>query len=369
MSRLNVLSKLLVIAQSARMLTQMAINAGFVPVAIDCFGDSDTRQLALDTLKVASLALADVLPAVEAMRKTHGLTHLVYGSGFEHCSETLDFLEKDWIVLGNSVEVFRCFQDKPAFFARLAALSIPHPETSFSSPEGGGNWLIKPMRGEGGTDITRYDPDASIKPGEWYWQRNLEGEAFSVLFLACRGQTKVLGFNRQWMMGIDDDHPFVFAGVASQTEVSLANQKLLSDWLAKLVGVYPLRGLGSLDFIVAEGRCHVLEINARIPASAQLYGESIFALHLRACLGIWDDTLVEQALPSAYRIIYAENTIRIPEDIVWPTWAADRPNGGAIIGKGQPICSIIAAEKSPRQVSEHLRRRQQIIENILNTGS
>ncbi|MDD1621716.1 MAG: ATP-grasp domain-containing protein, partial [Methylococcaceae bacterium] len=178
-----------------------------------------------------------------------------------------------------------------------------------------------------------------------------------------------LGFNRQWTTAIDDSHPFVFAGVASHAEVSVVNQKLLSDWLAKLAGVYPLRGLGSLDFIVVDGECYVLEINARIPASAQLYGTSIFALHLQACNGVLDGKAVEQVAPAAYQIIYAREMLRVPESVAWPTWAADRPVCGSIIGKGQPLCSIIAAGNSPRQVLERLRRRQQIIENILNTGS
>lgn len=370
MTSLKVPSKLLVIAQSARMLAQMAVDAGFMPVVIDCFADSDTRQLALHTLKVSSLRLVDVQPALEAMRKAHGLTHLVYGSGFEHCTETLAFLEQDWIVLGNTVEIFRRFQDKPAFFGRLAALTIPFPDTVFTPPADGGSWLTKPVRGEGGADITRYSPDVSAVPHDCYWQRYLEGESFSVLFVACRGQAKVLGFNRQWSTAnADDERPFLFAGVGSHAEVSVGHQSLLSEWLTKLAEEYSLRGLGSLDFIVKDDSCYVLEINARIPASAQLYGEAVFTLHLQACLGSLDGASVEQALPAAYRIIYAKNPVRIPESVDWPKWAADRPDGGAFIGKGQPICSIIAAGKSPRQVSKHLRRRQLIIENILNTGS
>lgn len=360
---------LLVIARSARMLAKMAVDAGFVPVAIDCFADTDTRRLALDAVKVPSLDLAGVRPAVDAMRGKYGLTHVVYGSGFEECTETLAFLEQDWVVLGNSVEVFKRFQDKPAFFDNLAALSIPCPETLFSPAIDGGNWLVKPMLGEGGVGIRRHDPNHAVNSSECYWQRFLEGEPLSVLFVACRGQANVLGFNRQWAVAIEQDQPFLFAGVANHADVSAEHRRQVSEWLTKLARIYPLRGLGSLDFIVAEGRCYLLEINARIPASAQLYDESVFTRHVQACLGVLEDADIEPPLPAAYQIVYAQKDTWIPCDVSWPDWAVDRPDGGAFIGKGQPICSIIATGKSPSQAAEHLRCRQQVIEKLLNTGS
>ncbi len=160
----------------------------------------------------------------------------------------------------------------------------------------------------------------------------------------------------------------MFAGVSNHAEVSVANQRLLAEWLAKLVRVYPLQGLGSLDFMLVDGRCYVLEINARIPASAQLYGQSVFIRHVQACLNVFDDADIGQVVPTAYQIIYAQRPIEIPESISWPDWVVDRPGIGAIIGKGQAICSIITKGENTRQVSELLHLRQRFIENILNTG-
>lgn len=370
--------KLLVIAQSARMLVQLTVDAGLRPVVIDCFADEDTRQSAVETIKVASLSLADVQPFVEAMRQRYGLTQVVYGSGFERHTETLDYLEKNWLVLGNSAGVFRRFQDKPAFFAQLAALAIRYPESLFSSPkgrnvawvghgeEGCGDWLLKPIRGEGGTDISVYASDRVGKSGEYYWQRHLPGQPMSALFLAMHGKFRILGFNRQWTAAIDADHPFVFAGVINRAELSAANRQLLSEWLEKLVGVYPLQGLGSLDFMLVDGQCYLLEINPRIPASAQLYGESIFSLHVQACGGVLGGGVLSK--PKAYQILYARNTIMIPEGLKWPEWVADRPVAGSLIGKGEPICSIIAVGKDAAQVEQRLRHRQNFIEKLFKTG-
>lgn len=359
--------KLLVIAQSARMPAQLAVNAGLRPVAIDCFADQDTRQIAVETWRVPSLALCDVRPVIEAIREKYGLTYLVYGSGFEHHVETLAYFEEHWLVLGNSAEVFRQLQDKSAFFAQMAVLAIQCPETVFFAPADGGDWLVKPMQGEGGATISHYDPNDDIgSPAKCYWQRYLKGQAMSVLFAACNGQARLLGFNRQWTTAIDAKHAFVFAGIRNRAELSQAHQQLLSDWLARLVLAYRLQGLGSLDFMLVDDRCYLLEINPRIPASAQLYGASIFSLHVQACLGELHDCAPTE--PKGYQIVYARKALRIPYGLNWPEWAVDRPGAGSIIGKGGPICSIIAAGKTAEQVEDNLRRRQDFIETLLNTG-
>ncbi len=203
MPHLHIPAKLLVIAQSARMIAQLVVDAGFLPVVVDCFADADTRQLALDVIKVGGLSLDEVRPAVEVLRKAHGLTHAVYGSGFEHYAETLAFLEEDWVVLGNSVTVFRQFQDKQVFFRQLALLAIPYPGTVFVPPGDSGGWLFKPMQGEGGINICSYASDSAIDAGRGYWQRQMPGVAMSLTFVAGSGKFRLLGFNRQWHVAID----------------------------------------------------------------------------------------------------------------------------------------------------------------------
>ena len=83
--------KLLVIALSGRLPAQLALAGGYAPVVIDCFADEDTRCVAVEVLQVTSLLLMDVLPSLAAMRLAHGLTHVIYGSGFENCPETLAY--------------------------------------------------------------------------------------------------------------------------------------------------------------------------------------------------------------------------------------------------------------------------------------
>jgi methenyltetrahydromethanopterin cyclohydrolase len=369
MPRINIPPKLLIIARSGRLPAQLALTCGYAPVVIDCYADQDTRDMALQALQVASLRLVDIQPAIEAMRLAHGLTHLVYGSGFESCPETLAYLEQDWVLLGNTAAVFSRLLDKQGFFQQLSALGILVPETVFTPPAVGDDWLRKPVRGQGGVGIRRGAQLAAESTEDFYWQRHLAGESLSVSFIAHAGQVTVLGFNRQWALALDESQVFVFAGIANCAELSETNQNLLRQCLAQLVTIYGLQGLGSLDFILKDGCCYVLEINARIPASAQLYAGAVFASHLQACVGLWGGVIGLQFAPAAYEIIYARNAMRIATDCKWPVWALDRPASGAFIGKGQPICSIIAAGNSPRQAAEQLLQRRQFIEYILNTGS
>jgi predicted ATP-grasp superfamily ATP-dependent carboligase len=359
-------SKLLVVAQSARMLTQLAVDAGFTPVAIDCFADSDTRGLAADIVKVGNLSMAEIMPALALILKKHPITHVTYASGFEQHAETLAFLQHRFSLWGNPPTLFKALQDKRQFFEHLTALSIAFPETIFTPPDDVNGWLRKPMRGEGGAAVTW--AEGTDESDGFYWQRHLPGAIYSVLFVACAGQVQVIGFNRQWPTALDSQREFVFAGVINHADIAKTHRQQIEDWLVVLLKIYPLQGVCGLDFIAYQGQCYLLEINARIPASAQLYGKSIFAVHKQACLGEFSSADFKSVQPAAFRIVYASQTCVVPMGLVWPTWIADRPEHGAIIGKGQPICSIIVIGENVREVENQLRIRLELIENLLNTG-
>ncbi|PPD29379.1 MAG: ATP-dependent carboxylate-amine ligase [Methylomonas sp.] len=365
MNNLTITDKILVIARSARMLAQLAVWAGNAPIAIDCFADTDTQALALESIKVNSLGLADLHVAVESVAGRHGLTHVIYGSGFEEHIDSLRYLQTRFVVLGNSAELMRRLQDKQAFFGQLEQLGICYPHSVFSTPSDDADWLIKPVCGEGGAGISIFAKVDVVDRQDVYWQRRLDGEVYSVLFVASQGRVKLLGFNRQWPVDADAGD-FVFSGICNHAELAPGKRSLLAEWFEKLVGVYPLQGLGSLDFILHEQQCYLLEINARIPASAQLYGQSMLALHCQACAGVLDE--IEAVEPLGYQVVFAAQDTVIPAGMIWPDCAIDRPADGAFVGKGEPVCSIIAGGMDADQVVNRLRHQKNIIEQLLNTG-
>lgn len=365
--KLDVPNRLVVIAQSSRMLAQMAVDSGFEVIAIDCFADLDTQNLAVLSFKVESLALDDLKPVLEKLQQDYGLLPVVYGSGFEHFLDSLGYLERHWQLLGNPLFLYKQFQDKQALFQTFDQLAISYPEVRLTAPDNlSGNWLVKPMQGEGGQGIHRYSKFQSIASNV-YWQRYCAGQSYSALFVASGNDINIIGFNRQLIVAEGDAY-FGFAGVISQVVLSKPIRQLIAEWLKKLLAVYQLRGLGSLDFMLENDQCYVLEINPRVPASAQLYGKLIFKQHLHACLGSLEQPQETPFSSAGYRVIYAKREIYINKPIIWPKWAVDRPDCGAIISKGQAICSIIASGKNSRQVSLELIKRQRFMENLLKTG-
>ena len=188
MNNLTIPAKILVVAQSARMLVQLAVWAGYTSIAIDCFADTDTQALALESVKVDSLGLADIRIAVESIAELHGLTHVIYGSGFEEHMESLQFLQSQFVVLGNSAELMQRLQDKQDFFGQLEQLGICYPHSVFSAPSDDADWLIKSMRGEGGIGISVFPKNDAADSKNVYWQRRLDSEVYSVFLWRVRGR-------------------------------------------------------------------------------------------------------------------------------------------------------------------------------------
>jgi len=351
------------------MLAQAAKTAGLKPLLIDLFADLDTQGYVEDFRQVASLAEQDLAPAVDYFIERYGVTRVVYGSGFEHHPESLYYLNSRLLILGNHPDVFARQLDKPAFFSVLDELNIPYPEVAFNAPEYVGDWLVKPMQGQGGTGIKHYHAGDETK-GAVYWQRFQPGASCSVLFLADGQQVQVVGFNSQWLIRLSEAQEFVFSGVANNADLPDQRKAQVAGWLKQMVPVFGLKGLNSLDFIVTDVDCYVLEINPRPSASMQLYDEDLLVRHIQACegtLGATSAALKPETerlkLPplSGYQIVYAEQDTTIPSQFEWPPWCMDVPKAGDRCRAGQPICSIIAHQNNSQSVAEQLRAKQQLI--------
>jgi len=113
-----------------------------------------------------------------------------------------------------------------------------------------------------------------------------------------------------------------------------------------LSAAFGLKGLASADFVLAENRPLLLEINPRPGATL-----NIFAGAKKSLLKLHVDAVVEGTLPrkplvfegaAASSIVHAPKGVIVPRSMTWPSWAADLPQPGERIDKQRPICTVLA---------------------------
>ncbi len=347
---------ILIVANSGRMLAQSARAEGFRPLVIDLFADLDTQHYAEDFKQIASLAEQHLKPAVDYFIESYQVVQLVYGSGFEHHPESLCYLNNRLSLLGNVPEVFIALHNKPAFFSELKRLNIPYPSVQFNKPDEFEAWLLKPSRGLGGVGIKHYLGEEV--DSECYWQRYQKGQQYSLLFLADGLQVQIIGFNSQWTANLAECSEFLFSGIINACDLKLEQQDEIIEWLKKLVPLFKLKGLNSVDFINDGDSSYLLEINPRPSASMQLYEADLFKRHIKACLGKLTDDHYPIKGVTGYQIVYAQSDIIIPEGFVWPKNCLDFPENGVICRTGQPICSIMSHKKQVLSIMRDLQSQQ-----------
>ena len=357
----------LVVANSARMLTKLLVDNDFTVIAIDCYGDTDTEANAMANFCLDRLEGVSFRQLLMDIRDKYAVQYVFYGSGLEYHPLSLLFLEQHFTVVGNKSERVMNLQNKPAFFQTLLRNGLPFPNVSFDSPNPDQKGLFKPYDTFGGMGVV-FDSAPIAQSQEFYWQEYIAGEPYSVTFLANGDRYKILGFNRQRIQQINEQ-PFVFCGLIAQIELSAHHQQQLASYLDVLLKNYCLVGLCSLDFMIKNEQIFLLEINSRIPASAQLYDSQIIIGHLNACLNGTLPEILPVSEKKALHIVYSEEELQIPVDVIWPDWVFDRPYPSCQISQNQPICSIIIEYSSLDNVEASLKHCEHLVKNLLSSGS
>lgn len=354
---------MVVAGTGVRALAEFGVRAGFRMGAADCFGDDDTRAAAR-MVALASMNEGSTLAA--AAFSLHPWStrqpRLVWGAGFEGGGYMLRKLQRSFRLCGNTPFVMDLAGEPRRFFELLDTLDIPYPEVSFvpvSEPRG---WLLKHGAGYGGMRV--FDaayPRSGTQRADAYWQRRIAGEAFSVTFAADGGKASVMGFNTQ-LNRRHGPRPCVYHGAITGCDLDGRQRGLVEDYVARLTRSLGLRGINGMDFIMNDGDPLFLELNARPPATLELYDPDLpdggaMALHLEACEGrLVLAGPVGGAMSRGHRILYAEEDMAVPA-VHWPAWVKDRPAPGTRVAAGEPICSIHGEGTSKAAVADVLARR------------
>jgi uncharacterized protein len=333
---------------SGRALAASARRAGYHPLIADCFGDEDTRALALAfrglTMDFERGILGEeLMPALEALAATAPPAGLVCGSGFEDRPALIAALAERWKLLGNGAETVARLKDPLAFAALCQAHEIPHPQTRADPPPEPADWLVKRRGGAGGAHI-RVAPASGRKGSASYYQRRLPGRPISVQLLADGRTAAILGMSAQWSAPTAEK-PFRYGGAVRPAAADPDCEARLAAVARHLAEAVGLRGLNSMDFMVHEDAYWLLEINPRPGATLDIFEPeegSLFALHLAACEGGLPSRLAPLDGAMAHSILYAEANLPALPAIDWPDWTADRPRAAISVRAGEPICSVLA---------------------------
>ncbi len=355
---------IIVMANSARAITASARRAGFAVLAVDVFGDDDTREMSLSAMKLegglsAGLTADKAAHAVEMLIDAYHPIGLVYGSGFEHQPEAIAAIARMTRVFGNDADTIRRAKD-PMLFARLCATAgISHPQVALTAPNEPNSWLKKTRGGAGGAHVA---PAVSGCPsGDHYFQRRVAGESVSALFVADGQEAELIGLSTQWTSPTPES-PFRYGGAAGPIDVGVAQADEIARSVAVITSQLGLVGLNSADFIVSRETVWLIEINPRPGATLDLFEpveRALFDIHVGGCEGH------AVAAPSCFEFRAAE-LVYAPRDIVmphrrrnWPDWLADRPPPGTRFASGDPLCTVLASgaavESARNQVNARAR--------------
>jgi predicted ATP-grasp superfamily ATP-dependent carboligase len=375
---------LAVAAISARAMAQAAAHDGFDVVALDLFGDLDTRHASSRWLPIGApgslhIDAAQVLAALrELAREREGgspVVGWVAGSGFEGEPELLAQGAEVLPLIGTSAAAVRRLRDPAAFFGFLDAQRMPHPAVRFEAPADPEGWLMKDAHGCGGWHVRRPPWPQDERPSAHrYFQREMPGLPMSATFIANGRDVQVLGFNELSVRRFEA-RPFVFCGAVGPVPVAADMGRCVTGIAMALAAEFELRGLCSLDFVRDGDAIGVLEINPRPPASMSLYrrpaGSGLMQAHLRACL--------EGALPPAIpahpqdiegmEIVYARRPLQLDaaaarQLAAWPG-IHDLPDAGQHFDIDDPVCTLSASGPDAGQVRMRLDEgRERLLQSL-----
>ena len=375
---------LAVAAVSARMLAEAAAHDGYEVVALDLFGDADTRRVSERWRSIGatgSLQIdgARVLDALQAMARQGGdaVIGWIPGSGFEGRPELLDAGAQLLPLIGTPADAVRRVRDPGEFFGALAAHGIAHPPVRADAPADAEGWLLKDARGCGGWHIRHAAAarDAAPASASFYFQRAMPGVPMSATFIANGDRAMLLGIN-ELIVRPFGARPHVYGGCIGPVAVTADLARRIGDAARVLSAEFGLRGWCSLDFICDGDAIGVLEVNPRPPASLSVYAQrGLIDAQLRACL--------HAELPPAgafaprrvggSEIVYAKRSLTLDrigaQHLAHRTDVHDLPVAGARFAAGDPICSLSATGDSAAQVRALLGAARDALMHTLETPS
>jgi len=355
------------------------------PIALDVFGDRDTRERAAEWYPIGrhgSLAFDSeaLLQRLSELAKHGDVAGWVAGSGFEACPELLADGAKLLPLLGNTPALVARIRSPDWFYARLAALGITHaPVATVLPEEDTGDWLFKDARSCGGWHV-RPAAQAPARHGPGgYFQRRVAGVPMAALLLADGSDWRLVGVTRQILRGAGR-RPYTYLGGIGPVALDGSAAERLRRMIDRLVREFGLLGLNGVDIVLDEGEPVLIELNPRPTASMALLSDAVrgglLRAHVEVCQG---GRLPQQRLALGAESVLGHEVVFATRDAVIGEalsnrlaerhWCRDRPWPGAHVMVRDPVCSIVATGPTEDAVRVQLSARRREIEELLESAN
>ena len=377
-----------VAAISARAMAEAAANDGFKVVALDLFGDADTRRAASRWLPIgtpgslhidAASTLAALRQLAEEGEGSDPIVGWIAGSGFEGEPDLLAQGAAVLPLIGTAPDAVRRLRDPASFFGFLRARVMPYPQVLLEPPEDPAGWLMKDARGCGGWHV-RHAPWSVEEPlsSHHYFQREMPGRPMSATFIANGREVHVLGFNEMTVRRFGA-RPFVFCGAVGPVLVPENIAMRVTEIARALTAEFELRGLCSIDFMRDGDAIGVIEVNPRPPASMSLYrwpagAPGLMQAHLRACLHGELPAMPAHAQDmEGFEIVFAQRPLQLDTAAArqiaqWPG-IRDIPCAGQRFDIDDPLCTLTASGTSADEVRARLGESRERLLQSLETSA
>ncbi len=336
--------RLLLIGLSTRQMAESAIKSKYNFITLDYFGDLDQKKIC-ENHSLKRDFRREIFDPNDLFLASQDLDFdaIVYSSPFENHPQIIKEFERECIVIGNSSKTVSEVRDWVTFFDFLLWEGINYPETIFDVENVHGRYLVKPIKGGGGTQIEIYKKSSKIKKS-FFLQKYLKGKYCSASFISDGANCEVLAINEQ-LVGKEEfgAKKFWYCGNITPLE----DVQKIEEICSKITKKFGLKGSNGIDFILRDGKIYVLEVNPRFQASMGIienaYDINLFDLHVRSFCGELPHFEREATKTWGNAILYAEKDIILPDTSKWIGKFKDLPYPSERIDKGQPICSILAS--------------------------